>query len=116
MPILLNNHFPDLLDLDAVQLHCNGFSLDAQIALEVVPDIIEQFVVDGLIDGHASVGVELQRPLQEVIDLGSDELEQLAEWLARDHPEGFNVVFCALVADEVDVGGRADGAEDDGPK
>lgn len=69
-------------------------------------------MVDGLCDSHALVGIELQRTLQEVVHLGSKELKELRERLPLANPEGFDVVAGAFVADEVDIGGSANGTED----
>lgn len=112
--VLLQHHLPDLLDLDPVQVHCDGLSLYAKVQLEEVADVVEQPVVDGLGDSHALVGVELERALQEVVHFWGDEAEELGERLALPHSERLYVVACSLVADEVNVSGRADSAEDDG--
>jgi hypothetical protein len=73
-------------------------------------------VVDSFSNGHAFVGIELQRTLEEIVDLRGDELELLGKGSSLTNSEGFNVVSGTLVTDEVDICGRANLVEDDGSK
>ena len=114
--VLLQYHLPYLRDFDALQLHVDGLSLGLQVHHVVLADVVEEGVVEGLGDGHALVGVELQGVQQEVFGIGSYCFEEVFEGFSGDVAEGSDVVLGTLVADEVDVFGSADDVEDYGAK
>lgn len=103
-------------DLHSLQFHVDRLALGLKVYHVVLADVVEEGVVEGLGDGHAFVGVELQGMKQEVFGLGGDCLEEVLEGLSRDVAEGTDVVFCTLVADEVDVLWGSDDVEDYGAK
>lgn len=103
-------------DLHSLQLHVDRLALGLKVYHVVLADVVEEGVVEGLGDGHAFVGVELQGMQQEVFGLWGDCLEEVLEGFSRDVAKGTDVVFCTLVADEVDVLWSSDDVEDYGAK
>ena len=111
MFVLLNHHLADVLDFSILQLHLNRLPLNVQVSSKVVANIVEQRMVEGLINCHALIGVELKASSQEVLHICVDKLKDLTKWLTFLWSERLYVFSRSLVADEFDVCGCADDAE-----
>lgn len=111
--ILCNDHLTYLLDLNSFQIHNNGLSFNSEVILVFAFNILKQFVVECLLDGHPFVRIELERLLQEILHQRIDELENLLEGPLLDFIERLDVVPGSFIGDELDIGGSANNIEND---